>query len=74
MSKDGSLSASRNSFELNLTSDFPDGLSGISTHYGECDYSVVLTTLQKGGGEEASCADVSWMSIPLDDMLTHVLL
>lgn len=58
----------------NLTSDFPDGLSGISPHYGKCDYSIVFTTLQKGGGEEASCAHVSWMNVPLDNMFTQILL
>lgn len=58
----------------NLTSDFPDGLSGISPHYGKCDYSIVFTTLQKGWGEEASCAHMSWMNIPLDNMFTQILL
>lgn len=57
-----------------LTSDFADGLSGIPTHYGKRHYSVVLTTLQKRRGEEASGAHVSWMGIPLDYMLTQVLL
>lgn len=57
-----------------LTSDFPDGLSGITAHNGKRGYSVILTTLRERRGEEASGAHVSWMSIPLDHMLAHILL
>lgn len=58
----------------NLTSDFTNSLSGISSHNGKCDYSNVLATFLKSRGKETSCSRVSRMDITRDHMLTKILL
>lgn len=57
-----------------LTSYFSNGLPGISSHYGKSDYSNIIATLQKWRREEAGSAYMSWMDVPLDYMLTQILL
>lgn len=59
---------------MDVTSEFPNGLSGVSAHDGQGDQTEIFAILHERGRQETRCAHEAWQGITLNHGLTQVLL